>query len=263
VIASNFGEVGHLFVPTFITSTPLEFVRELQSALEQLPAEGLIVDVRGNTGGSLPAAVGLAQLLSTDPLPLILSQIRATSKNLDLCRIFVEAFGDSDLERTLPELRKAISLDAEFTPVQPLGRRIVSNVDRPYPGPVIVVFDGFSYSATDVFAALVQDQEIGPTLSTRGPTGGGGANVWSHDLFCELSTLSGSGLGYEPLPRRASFTVAMRRLYRPASRRSGGEPVPIEDHGVVPDEAHSSTRKDLLEAYPDLLNAAAARLDRQ
>jgi Peptidase family S41 len=145
-------------------------------------------------------------------------------------------------------LRKAFAAGAEFTPLQPLGRRIVQDVDRPYPGPVTVVFDGFSYSATDVFAALVQDQAIGPTLSTHGPTGGGGANVWSHDLFCELSALGGSDLGYEPLPRRASFTVAMRRLYRPASPRSGhGQPVAIEDHGVVPDQAHRSTRRDVIE----------------
>jgi Peptidase family S41 len=80
-VETSFGLFGQLFVPTFVTSTPLEFLRQLQSAVEKLPAEGLIVDVRGNTGGSLPAAVGLAQLLSTDPVPLVLSQLRATPES--------------------------------------------------------------------------------------------------------------------------------------------------------------------------------------
>jgi hypothetical protein len=264
-VETDYGVFGHLFIPTFATSTPLEFVGHLQSVLETLPAAGLIVDVRGNTGGSLPAAIGLVQLLSTDPVPLILAQMRATTENLLLCHTFVDAFGDSGLEGTSQALRDALEIGAEFTPLQPLGRRIVQEVNRPYPGPVIVVFDGFSYSATDVFAALFHDQGIGPTLSTRGPTGGGGANVWSHDLLCELSELNGSDLlRFRSLPRQASFTVAMRRLYRPGSRQSVGETaaiVAIEDNGIVPDRMHRSTRSDVLESFPDVLNAAASTLD--
>jgi hypothetical protein len=263
IIRSSHGDLGYLFVPTFVTSAPLEFVLDLQSVIAELPNDGLIVDVRGNTGGSLGAATGLAQSLSTERVLPILSQMRATSTNLELCRRLVEVVGDVDLEQTLPELRSALGVGTLFTPLQPLSRGILDGVERSYPGPVTVLFDRFSYSATDVFAAAVQDHAIGPTLSTGGPTGGGGANAWSHDLFCELSTLGGSDLGYEPLPRGAGFTVAMRRLYRPSSGRSGKEPVAIEDVGVRPDRDHVPSRRDVVEAFPDMLEAASALLHEQ
>jgi len=58
VIEPPQGEIGYIHITSFQTGTP----QELQSALEQLRGlKALILDLRGNLGGSFPAAVKVAE----------------------------------------------------------------------------------------------------------------------------------------------------------------------------------------------------------
>jgi hypothetical protein len=126
-------------------------------------------------------------------------------------------------------------------------------VGQRYYGPVVLITDALCYSTTDVFAAAFQDHAIGPILGASGNTGAGGANVWTHEVlrrrFRDEAT-------FPPLPKGASFRVALRRTTRVAER-SG---VPLEDLGVVPDHLHRMTRDDVLGSNEDLIAAAAALL---
>ena len=114
---------------------------------------------------------------------------------------------------------------------------------------MVLVVDGLSYSATDIFAAGFQDHGIGLILGTAPQTGGGGANVWSYENVREL-------LGEEhelpELAYGASFTMAMRASSRVGPRAG----FPLEDLGVTADYIHRPTTADVLESNRDLRDHA-------
>jgi len=115
----------------------------------------------------------------------------------------------------------------------------------------VLITDALCYSTTDIFTAGFQDHSIGPILGTAGNTGAGGANVWPYELMQELSPSI-----FQPLPNQASMRLAMRRSLR-VGRNAG---TPVEDLGVLPDQVHRMTRRDLLEANVDLIEAASVLL---
>ncbi|HEX9154536.1 MAG TPA: S41 family peptidase, partial [Nitrospira sp.] len=123
-----------------------------------------------------------------------------------------------------------------------------------YQGPVLLITDPLCYSATDVFSAGFQDNEIGPILSVGGRTGAGGANVWEHGLLRQV--LPGPDSPFSPLPKGASFRVAIRRIIRSGTHRG----VPLEDLGVHPDQTHRMTKTDLLNDNADLIAKAGQLL---
>ena len=58
---------------------------------------------------------------------------------------------------------------------------LCNGIGQVYYGPVVLITDALSYSATDIFAAGFQDNDVGKVLGTGGNTGAGGANFWSLD----------------------------------------------------------------------------------
>ena len=123
-----------------------------------------------------------------------------------------------------------------------------------YQGPVVLITDPLCYSATDIFSAGFQDNNIGPILSAGGRTGAGGANVWTHAILREV--VPGPNSPFSPLPKGTSFRVAIRRVIRAGSHRG----VPLEDLGVQPDEMHQMTKDDLLNSNADLIAKASQML---
>jgi hypothetical protein len=83
-------------------------------------------------------------------------------------------------------------------------------------------------------------------------TGAGGANVWTHQDFLD----NWPDGPFTPLPAGAQFRVALRRSLRVADR--SGQPV--EDLGVIPDNRHRLTDRDLIDDNADLMEAAGASL---
>jgi hypothetical protein len=130
-------------------------------------------------------------------------------------------------------------------------------IGQRYFGPVVLVTDARCYSATDIFAAGFQDHAIGPVLGVDDNTGAGGANVWTHGLLKALRDLPPDAeTPYAGLPKQADMRVAIRRTLR-VGALSG---TPVEDLGVRSDVRHEMTRRDVLEANADLLDAAGALL---
>ena len=83
-------------------------------------------------------------------------------------------------------------------------------------------------------------------------TGAGGANVVNHeDLMADW--IDGP---LRALPGGAGIRVSLRRCLR-VGERSGQ---PVEDLGVVPNELHELTRRDLTDDNADLMEAAGALL---
>jgi C-terminal processing protease CtpA/Prc len=120
---------------------------------------------------------------------------------------------------------------------------------RKYPGKVVLLIDALCYSTTDIFSAGFQDHGIGPVLGTNSRTGAGGANVWTYGTFRQF-------LNYPALPKGVTFRSAIRRSTRVGAKAG----VPLEDFGVIADQVHDLTRRDVLEGNVDLLNAAGELL---
>jgi hypothetical protein len=134
---------------------------------------------------------------------------------------------------------------------------LCNGIGQVYYGPVVLITDALSYSATDIFAAGFQDNGVGVVLGTSGNTGAGGANFWSLDDLLQAQKKDPKS-PFKKLPKEAEMIVAMRRSIRVGPNAGS----PLEEFGVSPDVLHLMTRRDLLEDNVDLMRRAA-RLIRQ
>ena len=219
------------------------------------PQDGLVLDVRGNPGGNIRAAESLLQLFTPLPIEPELFEFLNTPLNYQICK---SAPDDWDLQRWLPSIGESVLTGATYSAGFPLTLHEQCNgVGQVYYGPVVLITDALSYSATDIFAAGFQDNAIGTVLGTSGNTGAGGANFWSLDDLLRAQRKA-PGSPFKTLPKGAEMIVAMRRSIR-VGQLAGS---PLEEFGVAPDVLHLMTRRDLLQDNVDLL-ARAARLIRQ
>ncbi|RCS46077.1 S41 family peptidase [Bremerella cremea] len=124
---TNHPNIGYIRVDSFGDHTADDF----QAALEQIPknAEGLIVDMRGNPGGYLTAAVEMVDMF-------IDSGVIVTTRSRD---------------NEIREIAKATN-----------GNTIV-----PKDMPVVVLVNRFSASASEIFAAALQDHHRATVIGER------------------------------------------------------------------------------------------------
>lgn len=259
------GKFAYIRIFTFNVQDADEFVNEFVRLVEQLPQNGLIIDVRGNGGGLIYAAERLLQVLT----PRRIEPEGAQFINTPLIKKMVqlhapsELWSDFDLSPWLLSITQSVTTGAPYSLGVPITAPESCNaVGQKYNGPVLLITDALCYSATDIFAAGFQDHEIGPILGVHGNTGAGGANVWTHGLLQLLFSIPTPPYAplsispFLPLPFGADMRVAIRRTMR-VGRQAG---IPVEDLGVVPDELHRMTKADLLEGNVDLIRHAASIL---
>ncbi|MFE9975242.1 S41 family peptidase [Streptomyces hirsutus] len=220
-----------------------------------MPQDGLIVDVRDNGGGHIHAAEFALQVLTPRRIAPEPVQFINTPLNLRICRRHQDSSG-IDPGAWVPSLEQAVETGATFSGAFPLTPEDGANaIGQQYFGPVVLITNARCYSATDIFAAGFQNHRIGPVLGTDENTGAGGANVWTHELLSDL--LQGDrATPYVPLPKGAGMRVSIRRTLRVGALSD----TPVEDLGVVPDELHRMTRRDLLEDNADLFDRAGLLL---
>jgi cytosine/adenosine deaminase-related metal-dependent hydrolase/C-terminal processing protease CtpA/Prc len=259
------GTFGYIRVFTFMVDDADAFVAEFVRLVDQLPDDGLIIDVRNNGGGLIYAAEQLLQTLTpraVDPSP---AQFVTTPLMLDLVRRHSPSPLDPtfDLSPWADSMDLAVRTGSVYSSSHSITPTASANaVGQRYHGPVVLVTDARCYSATDMFAAGFQDHRIGPVLGVHANTGAGGANVWTHELLRRLMDAPAPPDSpfvdnpFTALPANMGLRVAVRRTVR-VGDRSG---TPVEDLGVVPDERHAMTRRDLLEGNADLIEHAGRLL---
>ena len=249
--------LGYVRLFSFDVDDSRRFLKQFTSLITKagFPQEGLILDVRGNAGGSIRAAESLLQLFTPNTIEPELFEFLNTPLNFQICKSAPDDWG---LKRWLPSIGDAVLTGATYSAGFPLSRFAVCNgTGQVYYGPVVLITDALSYSATDIFAAGFQDNAVGVVLGTGGNTGAGGANFWSLDDLLRAQKKDPSS-PFRKLPKGAEMIVAMRRSIRVGPCAGS----PLEELGVSPDVLHLMTRRDLLDDNVDLL-ARAARIIRQ
>lgn len=243
------GRCGYLRIFSFEVPDAMAFVKEIAEILQSLPQERLILDVRENPGGLIPAGQMLIRLLSEGPLTPAPVAFRATRGTLSLTSIaqFAEWHPSLSLQQTTADV---------FSQAFPIASYYDGAPDYRYPGRTVLVIDALCYSTTDFFAADFADNGIGPIIGTDTNTGGGGANVWPWDTLVQFAAFSGARNRPQALPSGFSLNISMRRALRTGALAG----LAIEDLGVRADRVHHLTERDLTDGNADLIESAAAML---
>ncbi len=257
-VTTDLGIFGYLRIRTFNVENAESFVAEVIRLVEQLPQDGLIIDVRGNGGGLITAGEQLLQVFTPKEIEPEKLQFINTPLNLELCERHApsELAPDFDLSAWIDSLKQSITTGATYSKGFPITSAIAANaLGQQYHGPVVLITDALCYSTTDIFAAGFQDHQVGVILGVDNNTGAGGANVWTHELIKILFELPipAEDSPYQDLPQGTGMRVSIRRTLR-VGEQAG---TPVEDLGIVPDFLHDMTRQDLLNHNIDLINRAA------
>jgi hypothetical protein len=250
--------LGYIRLFSFDVDDARKFLKAFASLITKdgFPQDGLILDVRGNPGGSIRAAESLLQLFTPQAVQPELFEFINTPLNFQICKAAPDTW---DLKRWLPSIGDSVLTGATYSAGFPLTLDPLCNgIGQVYYGPVVLITDALSYSATDIFAAGFQDNQIGYVLGTSGNTGAGGANFWSLDDLRRAQKTNPTS-PFKELPKGAEMIVAMRRSIRVGACAGS----PLEEFGVGPDELHLMTRRDVLEDNRDLMATAARLIRRQ
>ena len=250
-VSTPSGEFGLLRLWSFDVNDDGIYIAEVVRLLEQVPQEGLIIDLRGNPGGLIWAAERLLQLFTPQRVAPTRFSLVATELTRALARAHPEEF-----EPWLDSLEASVAvgeLYSQSVPITPPER--CNDVGQTYSGPVVAVVDANTYSAGDLFAAGFMDNELGTLVTVGHATGAGGANVWGQDIV--VAALAGTGFKRKKLPAGITYTVSVRRATRGCGPSVGA---PIEDIGVRGHEAYAMTREDLVGGNQDMVNFCAKLL---
>ncbi|GLQ53945.1 S41 family peptidase [Devosia nitrariae] len=246
-VATPSGEWGYLRIFSFEVPDPAGFVNRVAGLLSQLPQNGLIVDVRANPGGSIPAGEGLMRLFTgrvVESAPVSFRNTQAV-RRLGGLSPFLAWKHSLDMQY---ETGDVFSQGFALTPDE-IGPRGV------YSGRVVVIIDALCYSTTDFFAAGMQDNGLAEILGVDPVTGAGGANVWNHGVLGQFAA-QGGGSDIQPLPSNIDIDLSVRR----STRVGPSLGLPLEGLGVFADHQYQLTRRDVLENNEDLIAFAGGIL---
>lgn len=241
-----------------------EFARLLRLMMERAP-HGLVLNIRGNSGGNVKAAEGMLQMLT--PIEIVPARFHwrwneALKTTLKKAKVSKAGFGDlSDADNAtldglveftdwLDDLEAPVGSLPEFLssgkPVTDVG--FANETGQIYQGPVVLLIDAFTYSAANIFAAGFQDHQIGTIVGVTEATGGGWATRWKYLQFNPVVS-EGAEVELSPLPEGVTMAVALQRPTRVLKNKG----VAVEDVGVKADPVFAPPSREVLEGGADLI----------
>lgn len=239
IIENRFGKFGYLRLDSFVPINGVDFtVQEIRRLIfeELSETRGLIFDVRDNGGGFGRLA---------DELPQLFTRGDAVSSPARLLNTDVnsEIFNNSLFGVFFPQFTAAINSVAgtaeTHSPAVPFNTpESINAFGQSYYGPVAVLANANSYSASDFFACQMQDSRAAFLFGEEPRTGAGGADVIEQSTFAQFVPTA-----FQPLPATHRARVSFRQAIR--SGLNDGEF--IEDFGCKADLLVSPTRSDLLD----------------
>ena len=171
------GTFAYLRFWSFEASAVDDFVNVLTQILVTLPQNGLIFDVRGNSGGYIASGERLLQLFSATPIVPARFEFRVT----DLTRAMANL--SDEFSRWRQSFAEAFATGEDYTLGIPIegDDADYNKVGRKYPGPIVLVTDALAFSTADIFAAGFIDNGLGKVICTDGNMAAAGGNNWRWD----------------------------------------------------------------------------------
>jgi hypothetical protein len=267
---------GYIQIKTFDANEDAivnEFIRILGIMSTEAP-DGIILDVRGNAGGKIKAAERLLQTMTPreiTPAPFYFANTPSIQDVIKQLQVLVHTPAKplailSQFDATKPffedwfaDTLEAVASGNPLTAGRPITQvGSANNTGQLYYGPIVLIIDAASYSATDTFAAGFQDHRIGDIIGVDDNTGGGGATRWLHtqELVKRLSGLVTTQPPLQPITSGVGITLALQRSGR-VGANSGDA---VEDVGVKCDVPYKLTLADLLFESSDLISFACVNL---
>lgn len=274
ITPNNGTAFGVLRVTSFAPGDRDAFLAEAGRLLSLLPSTGLVVDVRRNPGGFSSMTGGLFQLIFSKKssgggpaLPYRYPLVMRAS------RFMLNVLGRSSSSALGTALRRLIGrhveTGAEFTGPWvnlPLGLSTSNNKMKKYKGDrVVILTDSMSFSAAELFTALVKDSEDiaekRVVLGVDPSTNGAGATVNRlEDIAASVRKNSGDEEErrvFSNLPKGVDFTTATMRFFR-AGNEAMGEL--IEHYGVPADVVYYENLLDVVFEDESLLSSVGQML---
>lgn len=177
-VTTGDGTFAYLRFWSFQANTVDDLVNALTPILSSLPQNGLIFDMRGNSGGYIAAGERVLQLFSVTPIVPARFEFRVT----DLTRAM--AILSDEFSRWRPSFAETFATGEDYTRGIPIEGEDAdyNKVGRKYPGPIILVSDALAFSTADIFAAGFIDNGLGKVICTDGNMAAAGGNNWTWDV---------------------------------------------------------------------------------
>jgi C-terminal processing protease CtpA/Prc len=234
------GEIGYLRIPAMLEDE--EFLASIRQAVSSMAdTRAIIIDVRGNPGGSRAPLLELFPLLARDERPCVVNvakfrngtDVRPATRWLypydSKCFGIAERNAINTIQNLFqPEWPPP---EEKFGPWHYMVLPGHSPSTAPFKGPIAVLMDGANFSATDVFLAAFKGR-TGVTL---------------------IGEPSGGGSGYA-LPYVLQYSQIGIRLSSMASFRPNGQL--YDGKGIEPDVYRCSEPEDLNGKSDNVLNYA-------
>lgn len=152
---------------------------DMIDAFSHIPRQGLIIDMRGNSGGYIAAGERLLQLLTPRKITPTRFQFRVTpgTRRMMSATPFFERWKQSfdEAQITGEPFSQGYPIEGTDEDANQLGQY--------YFGPVVVVTDALAFSTADMFAAGFIDHAIGKVLCIDKNMAAAGGNNWRFDVL--------------------------------------------------------------------------------
>lgn len=178
-VTTTYGKFGYVRLQQFAANGPDDLVNAFIPALEQIPGDGLIIDMRGNSGGYIAAGERLLQLFAPDRITPTRFQFRVTAATRTMVAS-IDEFGP-----WRPSMEASFETGEPYSQGYPIeGTDDDANqVGQRYFGPVVLITDALAFSTADMFAAGFIDNEVGRVICTDENMAAAGGNNWFWDAI--------------------------------------------------------------------------------
>lgn len=249
VIPTNSGPIGRFVIPDFGANVSLELALEIARILRLMPLNGLVMDLRSNSGGNGDYVKLLVESLVSETVPPNPSALRVSQLLQDVL-LSVDtktATAVEELIQLTPIIRAlntSLAIGEQFTgPITDVysSESRERFVPRAYFGPVITLVDGTCYSAGDLYTSLQKDYGFSRVVGVSDNVGAGGASLSLYSQLAELFP--------QKIKRvESEFTTAVLRFFRSGTSKGAI----VENFGIKPDVRYYPTRNDALSDDCDL-----------
>ena len=177
-VTTDDGTFGYVRLWNFQADQVDDIANALVAAFAQIPRAGLIIDIRGNSGGYVAAGEHVLQLLTPARVTPTRFQFRVTPAT----RATVKTTGD--FAAWGPSMEEAADTGEPFSQGFPIEGtdEDFNRIGQKYYGPVVLVTDALAFSTADMFAAGFIDHAVGRVICIDKNMAAAGGNNWTWDV---------------------------------------------------------------------------------